>query len=188
MAVGRPPFVGEEVGKIVVAGRRQLVGSVSRAVVEQRQFGFAARAPIPAGRAGSTSRWIVALMRRSISPRASITEIIHWRRGSVLGECPSLSRCSMMRSSWLSTAHCCTAQVFDLLGQVEEVERAIPTLIGKTTQRPRLVARPRVEILVVQLRRPSGHRRAPVCSGEPIIGAARRHHARAAANRRLRYG
>src|SRR5687768_4608988 len=54
------------------------------------------------------------------------------------------------------------AQVLNLLGQVQKVERTVPALIGEATQRRCLIPGPGVEVVLVEPLRACRHCRAPV--------------------------
>jgi hypothetical protein len=94
----------------------------------------------------------------SMRARASSTEFIQPARGSAAGECSRFRRCSRTRSSWLLTALRPHPEILHLLGEMQQVERAVPALGGEAAQRPRLVTRPGVEIFPLKLLGPNGHR------------------------------
>jgi hypothetical protein len=79
--------------------------------------------------------------------RASATEFILPARGSTAGECSSLRSVRSLAQLALSRPHCRLHPKFlHRLGEMQQVERAVPALIGEPAQSLRLVARPGVEV------------------------------------------
>jgi hypothetical protein len=107
---------------------------------------------------------MVALIRRSISPGVDDGDhpLAPW-----LGARRVLELEEMLDDALELAFHrplLLAAQVLHLLGQMQQVERTVPALIGEAAQRRRLVARPGVEILLVKLLGPRRHCLAPVGS------------------------